>query len=57
MPSAHRIWWLIAFCALGIGLAIEADAPAASSASTGSAVATPAAATSLVAVQRAGRRA
>lgn len=25
---SHRIWWAIAFCALGIGLAIEADAPA-----------------------------
>jgi hypothetical protein len=27
MPWSYRVWWLIAFCALGIGLAIEADAP------------------------------
>jgi len=26
---SYRIWWLIAFCALGIGVAIEAEAPAA----------------------------
>ena len=24
---SYRIWWLIAFCAFGIGVAIEADAP------------------------------
>ncbi len=28
MSASHRIWWLIAFCALAIGVAIEADAPA-----------------------------
>jgi hypothetical protein len=27
MTNSHRIWWLIAFCALGIGIAIDADAP------------------------------
>lgn len=25
---SYRIWWLIAFCALGIGVAIEAEVPA-----------------------------
>lgn len=27
MPTSYRIWWLIACCALAIGLLIEADAP------------------------------
>jgi len=25
---SYRIWWLIAFCALAIGIAIEMDTPA-----------------------------
>jgi hypothetical protein len=28
MPTSYRIWWLIACCAVVIGLAIEADTPA-----------------------------
>jgi hypothetical protein len=39
---SHRIWWVIAFCALGIGLAIEGDAPADKAAASAGATAIPA---------------
>jgi hypothetical protein len=54
MPWSYRVWWLIAFCALGIGLAIEADAPASPSVAE-AAVAAPAAPAAVAAGQRAGR--
>jgi len=38
MPTSHRIWWLLAGCAVAIGLAIEAgtpsDSPSSQSAAT-----------------------
>jgi hypothetical protein len=51
MPTSHRIWWLIAGCALAIGIAIEADTPSAR-ATTETAAAPSAPATSLAARPR-----
>jgi len=39
--APYRIWWLIAFCALGIGVAIEMEAPADNAAPRAQAAVTP----------------
>jgi len=52
MPTSYRIWWLIAGCALAIGIAIEADTPSARAAAETAAAPSAAQATALAARPR-----